>query len=190
MSDDFLSRWSRLKRTSTQAPGAEAARGPVPARAQPAPAPAALAASAPAPAPPPLPAVESLSFESDFTAFMKPEVGEVLKRQALKTLFQDPRFNVMDGLDVYIADYSLADPLPEGWLEKMTQTVRLGEYKAPEEEVPRPAAEAAQGVPAQAAEVVQKEPQNEVLATPAQAVPADTLEAPAMPPPVPQSPSR
>jgi hypothetical protein len=29
----------------------------------------------------------------------------------LKKLFRDPRFNVMDGLDVYIDDYSIADPL-------------------------------------------------------------------------------
>jgi hypothetical protein len=50
----------------------------------------------------------------------------------LKTLFQDPRFNVMDGLDVYIDDYSKPDPLPEGWLEKMNQVARLGEYREPD----------------------------------------------------------
>ena len=76
------------------------------------------APSAPAEAQP-LPPVESLTFESDFTAFMQPEVDPGLRRQALKTLLQDPRFNVMDGLDVYIDDYSKPDPLPEGWLEKM-----------------------------------------------------------------------
>jgi hypothetical protein len=47
-------------------------------------------------------------------------------------LFRDPRYNLMDGLDVYIDDYSKPDPLPEGWLEKMTQTARLGEYREPE----------------------------------------------------------
>jgi hypothetical protein len=57
-----------------------------------------------------------------------------LRRQALKTLFQDPRFNVMDGLDVYIDDYSKPDPLPEGWLEKMNQVARLGAYEPPKEE--------------------------------------------------------
>ena len=34
-----------------------------------------------------------------------------MKREALKKLFQDPRFNVMDRLDVYIDDYSLPDPI-------------------------------------------------------------------------------
>jgi hypothetical protein len=53
-----------------------------------------------------LPPVESLTIDSDFSAFLQPEVDETLKRQALKQLFRDPHFNVMDGLDVYIDDYS------------------------------------------------------------------------------------
>jgi hypothetical protein len=61
--------------------------------------------------PPPLPPVESLTFESDFRAFMQPHIAEDLKRQALKKLLHDPRFNVMDGLDVYIDDYSIPSPL-------------------------------------------------------------------------------
>ena len=85
--------------------------------------------------------IESLTPESDFIPFMAKGVDDVVKRRALKTLFQDPRFNVMDGLDVYIDDYSKPDPLPEGWLEKMNQVARLGEYKAPVEE---PAVEAAE----------------------------------------------
>jgi hypothetical protein len=59
----------------------------------------------------PLPPVESLTFESDFRAFLQPHVAEDLKRQALKKLLHDPRFNVMDGLDVYIDDYSVPSPL-------------------------------------------------------------------------------
>ena len=60
---------------------------------------------------PPLPPVESLTFDSDFRAFMQPHVEEALKRQTLRKLLHDPRFNVMDGLDVYIDDYSLPSPL-------------------------------------------------------------------------------
>ena len=86
-----------------------------------------------------LPSIESLTPESDFSPFMRPQVDASLRRQALKTLFQDPRFNVMDGLDVYIDDYSKPDPLPEGWLEKMNQVARLGEYREPEpDEASRP----------------------------------------------------
>jgi hypothetical protein len=62
-------------------------------------------------APVELPPVESMTLDSDFTPFMQPGVDESLKRSALKKLFTDPRFNVMDGLDVYIDDYSKPDPL-------------------------------------------------------------------------------
>jgi Protein of unknown function (DUF3306) len=80
-------------------------------------------------APVALPPLESLTPESDFTAFMQPQVDEGVKRLALKKLFSDPRFNVMDGLDVYIDDYSKESPLPEGWLEKMEQVRHLGAVK-------------------------------------------------------------
>ncbi|HEX7559544.1 MAG TPA: DUF3306 domain-containing protein, partial [Usitatibacter sp.] len=83
--------------------------------------------------PEPLPPVESLTPDSDFAAFMRPGVDPSLKRQAFKKLMEDPRFNVMDGLDVYIDDYSKADPIPEGWLEKMTQMRYLGIFKEDEE---------------------------------------------------------
>jgi Protein of unknown function (DUF3306) len=73
-------------------------------------APARVVVSA-SPAEPALPAIDSLSIESDFTGFMQPGVDESLKRGALKKLFSDPRFNVMDGLDVYIDDYSKPDPI-------------------------------------------------------------------------------
>jgi hypothetical protein len=89
----------------------------------------------------PLPPIESLNVDSDFTPFLREGVQEHLKRAALKTLFQDPRFNVMDGLDVYIDDYSKPDPLPEGWLEKLNQVARLGEYRAPEPEAEKTAEE-------------------------------------------------
>jgi hypothetical protein len=79
-----------------------------PANRPDAPARAAAPALSPAPA---LPSLESLSIESDFAGFMQPGVDESLKRGALKKLFADPRFNVMDGLDVYIDDYSKPDPL-------------------------------------------------------------------------------
>jgi hypothetical protein len=61
--------------------------------------------------PAPLPPIESLGVESDFTPFLRAKVDEAVKRQALKKLFQDPRFNVVDGLDVYLDDYSLPDPI-------------------------------------------------------------------------------
>jgi hypothetical protein len=66
-----------------------------------------------------LPPVESLGFDSDFTRFLAPKVDEVVKRQALRKLFNDPRFNVMDGLDVYIDDYSKFEPIPDDLVGKL-----------------------------------------------------------------------
>ena len=116
MSDEqrkpFLSRWSRRKLEAARESAARAAAPPVvPAVA---PVPASATAPASAPAEPPvvdLPTIESLSFDSDFTAFMQPTVDEALKRQALRKLVRDPRFNVMDGLDVYIDDYTKFEPM-------------------------------------------------------------------------------
>lgn len=107
MARDFLQRWSRRKR-------AAAAGG------------AALpAASAPRPV---LPALESVTFESDFKAFMHAKVDEGLRRAALRKLFSDPRFNVMDGLDIYIGDYSIEDPIAPAILAQLdhARTTLLG----------------------------------------------------------------
>src|SRR5437899_8498343 len=44
--------------------------------------------------------------------------------RAQKTL-HDPHFNVMDGLDTYIDDYSKPDPIPEEMLKSLKQANRL-----------------------------------------------------------------
>lgn len=132
MSDeDFLSRWSRRKRASRAGPDRPAAEAiPAPASVPP-------PARVGAPDVPredhaePLPPVESLTPESDFTPFMRSEVDPGLRRQALRTLFRDPRFNVMDGLDVYIDDYSKPDPIPPEWIDQLV--ARLGDYHPPAE---------------------------------------------------------
>ncbi len=66
-----------------------------------------------------LPAVEGLTLASDFTAFLKEEVSESLRRQALTKLFADPHFNRMDGLDIYIDDYSVPVPIPPEMMGKL-----------------------------------------------------------------------
>jgi hypothetical protein len=78
-------------------------------------------ATAAQPAPAELPPVESLTPESDFTAFFQPQgkVEEALKRAALKQLLRDPRFNVMDGLDIYVGDYTKSDPIPDDVLKRL-----------------------------------------------------------------------
>ena len=69
-----------------------------------------------------LPPVESLTFESEFAQFLKPDVDETIKRAALRKLLRDPHFNVMDGLDTYIDDYTKADPIPADMLKQLVQT--------------------------------------------------------------------
>ena len=107
-----LKRWSQRKLAAARAvaPPEPAASAPAP-NAPPAPVSATPATPPREAAPAPLPPIESLSIESDFTAFLRPDVDESLKRGALRKLFSDPRFNVMDGLDVYIDDYSKSDTI-------------------------------------------------------------------------------
>jgi hypothetical protein len=125
--EPFLSRWSKRKteaRTGTP-PAEEPVTPPLPA--------AAAQPTVPE-APAPLPPVESLTPESDFTGFMRPDVDGGLRSQALKALFKDPHYNVMDGLDIYISDYSLPDPIPESWLGQLKAMARLGAYEEPKVE--------------------------------------------------------
>ena len=108
--ETFLSRWSRRKHAVAR----DAAAPPgVAAKAEPG-MPAVPASSATPAAPAketPLPTVESLTFDSDFTPFLRPGVAPDVRQSALRTLLRDPHFNVMDGLDVYIDDYTKPAPL-------------------------------------------------------------------------------
>jgi hypothetical protein len=72
-------------------------------------------------------------FDPDFSAFMKPDVDPTVQQAALKKMFTDPHFNVMDGLDIYIGDYSKPDPLPPGMLERMVQSDMLNLFRKTEE---------------------------------------------------------
>ena len=58
-----------------------------------------------------LPPISAISLAEDFTPFMQSTVPQALKRQALKALFKEPHFNVMDGLDIYIDDYTVFEPI-------------------------------------------------------------------------------
>ena len=134
MSGGFLDRWSRRKLASAgkalladaPAPGTPPAAEPggqgglVPSGARPAHAlDAGADAAAPSAVEAQLPAVEGLTLASDFTGFLKEEVSEALRRKALQKLFADPHFNRMDGLDIYIDDYSLPDPIPPEAMAKL-----------------------------------------------------------------------
>ena len=119
-----LRRWSNRKRAAKMTDNAAAREDEVaPARSLPPVATAAAtgAVEPPAPVAPELPPVESLTMQSDFVPFFKPDVAPALKRAALKKLFADPHFNVMDGLDVYIDDYSKPDPISADLVKQLVQ---------------------------------------------------------------------
>ena len=146
MADDrsFLHRWSRRKHEAARAaPPSEPAPAPVAAVVTAPVAPPSPAAVAPV-EPPPLPPVESLTMASDFTPFLSAKVDETVKRTALRKLFSDPHFNMMDGLDVYIDDYSTPDPMPEGLLDKLADVYKTIEEKLAEEPASETAVAAAE----------------------------------------------
>jgi hypothetical protein len=44
-------------------------------------------------------------------------------------MFSDPHFNIMDGLDIYIDDYSKPDPIPLEMLKRMVQSDMLNIFR-------------------------------------------------------------
>ncbi|MEN3291198.1 MAG: hypothetical protein V7642_451 [Burkholderiales bacterium] len=69
--------------------------------------------------------VAALTRDSDYSAFMARGVDEHVKRSALKKLFSDPHFNVMDGLDTYIEDYNKFEPIPAAMLASLNHAKAL-----------------------------------------------------------------
>jgi hypothetical protein len=133
MADEgFLRRWARRKsevlegRAPSPDPVAVApldAAGPTVPVAVPVPAPAESGAEPePLPAERPLPTMDdvaALDADSDFSGFVARGVDQAVRRSALKKLFADPHFNVMDRLDVYIDDYNKPSPMSEAMLASL-----------------------------------------------------------------------
>ncbi len=142
----FLGRWARRKTDALQGKPldepAPVASPPVAAdRARTGlPAPAAAGstpADTTAPAERKLPTLadaQLLTRDSDFKPFMAGDVGPEVRNAAMKKLFADPHFNVMDGLDIYIDDYSKSDPIPESMLRQMTSAKFLNLFEDQEKE--------------------------------------------------------
>lgn len=132
--DSFFSRWSRRKAAVVQGQpiaeppanlppprGGEARQTDLSAEGQPAAQvdPAEAVSTEPA-----LPALtledaQALKSDSDFKPFTARAVAPEVRNAAMKKLFSDPHFNVMDRLDIYIDDYSQPDPLPASMLREM-----------------------------------------------------------------------
>jgi hypothetical protein len=147
--ESFVRRWSRLKRAGLPSPKrssgfAQAGGATVAPRKAGGAAPVALARATPAGEPVPaaaktppgadekrprtpeeealikdLPSIESLTKDSDVTAFFKDGVPEDLRQKALKRLWSvDPQFDVVDVFTEYGGDYTKMDPI-----DSVTQTI-------------------------------------------------------------------
>lgn len=57
-----------------------------------------------------------LNAESDYSAFVASGIDKAVHRAAMKKLFSDPHFNIMDGLDIYIDDYNKPSPVSAAML--------------------------------------------------------------------------
>lgn len=152
MADGFLGRWSKRKLDAREGKPLEAEPDsavpvPAPAAAGAAPVPAADAAPAPQ-APPPLTLedAQALTTESDFRPFAVRGVAPEVRNAAMKKLFADPHFNVMDRLDTYIDDYSIPDPIPAAMLRKLASAKFLGLFDEEERQEAEAAALAAREV--------------------------------------------
>jgi hypothetical protein len=136
MADGFLGRWSRRK-AGLEPEGLDSAAPELKPKLDPTPAPhdkkTIESASTPAEEetlPPTLEDAESIDrFAPDFSAFMKPNVDPAVQQAAMKKLFSDPHFNIMDRLDIYIDDYSIPDPIPMEMLKRMVQSESLGLFR-------------------------------------------------------------
>lgn len=165
--DGFFSRWSRRKAEAR--PPAEPAADSQPlvgaASAPPqagGPNPDAVAA-APAPT---LADVEQLTPDADFSRFVSRSVLPQVRNAALKKLFADPHFNVMDGLDIYIDDYSVASPLEPELVSEMLASPFFSPPKAQEPPVEPAAPPASDAEAPVAATPIQPERDPEAPSTP------------------------
>ncbi|HSV69749.1 MAG TPA: DUF3306 domain-containing protein [Methylibium sp.] len=101
--------------------------------------------------PPSLDDVAALAPGDEVSRFVARGVDEAVRRAAVKKLFTDPHFNIMDGLDTYIDDYGKPDPIPAAMLRQMNQSRALGLFS--DEDKPQvPAGPAAATIPAQDAD--------------------------------------
>ena len=178
----FLGRWARRKTDASQGkpldepvPTAEVAG---PARPAPVPtdAPAAPPVDGAVPAekvPLSLDDVKLLNKDSDFKPFMAGDVGPEVRNAAMKKLFADPHFNVMDGLDIYIDDYSKPDPIPESMLRQMVGAKFLNLFDDEPSEPSAPAVPPRESANNPAVETVAQSPESADQAIPQPAAPSN-----------------
>ena len=81
-----------------------------------------------------MPALKTLSEESDFSGFMSSGVSDELRNLALRKLFNAPSFNLRDGLDEYDEDYTSFEKLGDLVTCDMKHQIEMEAKKKLEEE--------------------------------------------------------
>jgi hypothetical protein len=168
---DFLARWSRLKRRAQAGPRDAGARSET---AQPRIAetgPQAPARAAPAAQPvEELPPTETLGKDSDYAPFMRADVPDALRNEALRKLWQsDPVFANLDGLVDYAEDFGAAFAV--GGTVATVYRVLQGMPDPADEKQPEPAEESPPVPPGATADPAPSVP--EIAAMSAAAQPSD-----------------
>lgn len=112
--ENFLERWSRLKREEAKLPEKKEADSE----------------------PPALPPLDQLTKDSEFSGFMHPKVEDALRRAALKKLFADPHFNIPDPYEAYSGDWTVGEPIPDEMMATLNQarTLLFPDKEQPKEE--------------------------------------------------------
>ncbi|MDB5920114.1 MAG: hypothetical protein JWR40_4348 [Massilia sp.] len=131
--EGFLKRWSRLKAAPeapqtrealptpaelpTHAPHASQSAHALPVAGAPH---TSATETSPATPLPTLADAAMLNADSDYAAFVARGVDADVRRLAMKKLFADPHFNLVDGLDIYMGDYNLPSPVSPAMLASLT----------------------------------------------------------------------
>jgi hypothetical protein len=116
-SEGFLQRWSRRKAEP---------EAPEPPAAPDAPVAAPIAGEPPAEAAlPTLADAAALDAQSDYSPFVARGVDSSVRRLAMKKLFADPHFNQLDGLDIFMGDYNLPDPVSPAMLASLAHALNV-----------------------------------------------------------------
>ena len=112
--EGFLKRWSRLKAepVAPEVPAAPPVTAPLAEAPADVPAPEAVL--------PTLADAAGLDAQSDYSAFVARGVDSAVRRLAMKKLFADPHFNLRDGLDIFMGDYNLPDPVSPAMLASLS----------------------------------------------------------------------
>jgi hypothetical protein len=98
--ESVVARWSRRKHeaaTTTAQPTDDRVAAPSPA--------------CPAKTDADMPSIDLLTADSDLSGFLSPGVSESLRREAMRKVFSQSRYNLVDGLDDYAEDYTRFQPL-------------------------------------------------------------------------------